>query len=100
MSAWETIFHDLASREYRKALDRYRGYSPRVFERFLKAVSDAMVKIEDDPNQWPIFREPYRWVKLQKFPYVIYFRVYSSDVVRIMAFAHSQRRPGYWMRRK
>jgi len=38
-----------------------------------------------------------RWL-LSRFPYQLIYRV-EGDVIRVYAFAHQKRRPGYWRKR-
>lgn len=100
MSTWEVGFHRLALAEFHGALNRYRSQSALATTRFVAAVDIALQKIADDPAQWPEFRPGYRWVRVHKFPYVLYFQLQGMDRVRILAVAHTKRRPGYWIRRQ
>jgi hypothetical protein len=46
-----------------------------------------------------MYRERFRWMRLRKFPFVIYYELRDPALVRIVAVAHAKRRPGYWLRR-
>jgi plasmid stabilization system protein ParE len=39
-----------------------------------------------------------RRVHLKVFPYTLHYRV-EGEVIRVFAFAHQRRRPGYWRNR-
>jgi toxin ParE1/3/4 len=95
----EVKFHRLAERELTDAELRYRGQSTRVADRFLVAVDNAIQRITADPLLCDSYLRGSRWFKLRKFPYVIYFKIKSQDRIVILAFAHQQRRPGYWIGR-
>ena len=45
-------------------------------------------------SSWVVDRE-YRRLVLERFPYIIVF-TYDEVEVRIVAFAHGRRKPGYW----
>jgi len=51
------------------------------------------------PQAGPSFRGRFRWVRLRRFPYLIYDLIIDSDRARVLAVAHARRRPGCWIRR-
>ena len=71
-----------------------------LHEAVTKAVDAAMKFIRDWPNAGaPLRRVPHdlpvRQIPVRRFPYhVVYLETPTS--IRILAFAHDQRRPGYW----
>lgn len=96
----EVMFHRLASKEYREARRRYaKQGGPRLSDRFRDEVGQAVQRIAESPESWPSFRENYRWVRLHRFPYLLYYHVLSPSRVLVLAVAHASRRPGYWLRR-
>jgi toxin ParE1/3/4 len=52
------------------------------------------------PEAWPLWRRdhPYRRRPMERFPYVIFYRVTETEV-RVLALANAKRKPGYWTRR-
>jgi plasmid stabilization system protein ParE len=92
-------FHRLASKEYRRARDHYRRISPKLGQAFVDEIDAAVQRILTAPDSWPIFRAAYRWIRVRRFPYVLYFRKVATDRILIMAVAHGRRRTGYWLRR-
>jgi hypothetical protein len=46
------------------------------------------------------FRGTIRWRRTRRFPYLLFYEVVDSSLIRIYAVAHGRRRLGYWMRRK
>src|SRR6478672_1524008 len=93
------IFHRLALAEYRRAIANYRRPDVDVARRFVSAVEDAADRIEQNPAIGSPCHGPYRWVRVRRFPYVLYYRELTPTVTLIYAVAHSRRRPGYWLRR-
>lgn len=55
--------------------------------------------IRERPLAWPAWKGgPVRRRVLQGFPYSLFFKVNTDEVV-ILAVAHHSRRPGYWIDR-
>jgi plasmid stabilization system protein ParE len=83
--------------ELDEAYVRYRSQSEVTADDFLDEVIDAFRKIEDAPELWPLDEDGrHRFFVLQRHSYVIYYRVQDNQNVRVLAVAHSARRPGYW----
>jgi len=95
----EVRFHRLAAQEYRDARDRYRRCRPGLGIDFKAEVERNVERIAANPARWLLFREPYRRVRLRRFPYAIYYHIEDPDHILILAVAHHKRRPGYWLRR-
>jgi len=63
-------------------------------------VDRSIELIESGPEQWPIFEGPVRFIRLRRFPYLLYYERVEAAVVQVLAVAHGSRRPGYWRRRR
>jgi plasmid stabilization system protein ParE len=94
------VFHHLAAREYRRAYAWYRRRSPTAAERFRDEVDRAVKQIADAPLQGAVFRGPLRWMRMRRFPYLLFYEAVDPSLIRIYAVAHGRRRLGYWLRRK
>jgi plasmid stabilization system protein ParE len=92
-----------ASAELEDAALWYESQRPRLGLEFVQAVDYALAQIA----QWPeIGRRvdgvpadvPARRVPVKRFPYhVVYLQ--WNETIRILAFAHDSREPGYWLPR-
>ena len=58
-----------------------------------------MERISGEPDALPPLGIKYRWVRVSRFPYVLVFRELTPKTVKVVAVAHTSRRPGYWRRR-
>jgi plasmid stabilization system protein ParE len=94
------LFHRLAAGEYRSARNWYRERSAEVAERFSIAVDHAVSRIAKDIDTLPVLTGQYRYVRVNRFPYILVFRLVDRDEVVVVAVAHTSRRPGYWRGRK
>lgn len=92
----EVFFQREAAREYRAARKWYAARSPRAAERFRMAVAAAVDRITALGESLPVVQRPYHVVRVKRFPYVLIFRRGISREFRVVAVAHTSRRPGYW----
>ncbi len=94
------LFDTSASREYLKAR---RWYAARAGEQIAAAFADevdrVVVRIAETPTTGTELRTHYRWARLKRFPYLIYYRLTDPATVVVLAVAHKRRRLGYWLRR-
>ena len=95
----EVRFHPEAREEYLEAIAWYLTHSDAVARAFQQEVHAAVKRIQDGPSQCPLFVDQVRWIRLHRFPYLLYFEVTSSSHVVVLAVAHANRRPGYWRSR-
>lgn len=98
----EVIFDRMASREYLRARRWYASRADeRIAEGFTHELNRILVRIAENPAAAGTeFRQRYRWVRLRRFPYLVYYRIASPDIVVVLAVAHKRRRLGYWLRRE
>ena len=90
----ELRFHPDAREEYLDAIAWYLTHSEMIARAFQQEVYEAIDRIQDGPSRWPIFADQVRWIRLRRFPYLLYFEEVSSSAVEILAVAHANRRPG------
>lgn len=93
-------FHQLADKDYDDAFKYYAERSAATALRFKEAVDAAVRRITQAPESLPRMSGPYRWVRVQRFRYILVFRPRQPDEMVVVAVAHTSRRPGYWRRRK
>jgi len=92
-------FHRLASREYHRALGWYARRSLGAARHFRDEVIRLIQRMEQDPDSGTVYRLPYRWMRVRRLPYLLYYGPYAPGEIMIYAVAHASRRPGYWLRR-
>jgi plasmid stabilization system protein ParE len=99
MTARAVVFHPLALKELRAAYWWYGRGGPPAAQRFQLAVDRVVQRIMVAAEQGAPFRQLYRWLRLYRFPYLVYYLIRDPQPVLIYAVAHARRRPGYWLRR-
>ncbi len=75
-----------------------RASSVAVAEQLLLEVAKAEQLVSEYPNAQPVVRGGFRRCLLDRFQYQLVDRV-EPDVIRVIAFAHLKRKPGYWRKR-
>jgi plasmid stabilization system protein ParE len=91
--------HPLALRELRAAYRWYARRSPTAVQRFRVAVNRVIQRIATAAEQGSPYRQRYRWLRLPRFPYLLFYEIRDPQPVLIYAVAHAGRRQGYWLRR-
>ena len=91
-------FHPQAEREYLTALDWYRERSPIAAANFESAFEQAVERIREAPQRWPIYFKEFRKYIIRRFPFSLVYQEFSLEIVAF-AVAHGRRQPGYWMDR-
>jgi plasmid stabilization system protein ParE len=93
-------FHRLAAAEYKAALAWYRVRSPKAAGDFRSEIKRVIQRLAIAPDQGTIFKGAFRWMRLRRFPYLLYYKIVSLDTVTVYAVTHGRRRLGYWLRRR
>lgn len=92
------VFDPDAKAEFLAAVQYYESCQSGLGRRFKLIVQSALQKVAETPFQYRLIHTPFRRYLLPKFPYAIIFSI-EPDHIRIIAVAHTKRKPGYWQRR-
>jgi plasmid stabilization system protein ParE len=90
--------HPDARAELRAARNWYHERSPLSAFAFAQTVNNAISRIREAPNSFPLADHGTRKFILQRFPFSVFYRIRDTEIV-IVAVAHQKRRPGYWSNR-
>jgi toxin ParE1/3/4 len=90
--------HPEAWLEIEGADNWYQQRSLDAATEFVAEVFDAIRRIREAPHRWPAYLYGTRRYVLDRFPFSIVY-LDTTELVNIVAIAHSKRRPGYWKRR-
>ena len=89
-----------ASEELTAAVRWYERQRPGLGGDFFDAIRETLDRIAETPEAGSNFSGlGARRMLVSKFPYQIVYRI-SADEIRILAFAHLKRRPGFWRHRR
>ena len=86
--------------ELREGLTYYQVHAPsEIAHDFDAKIVSALNEIGQHAERYPRWRRTnIRKLALQRFPYLIFYVDYPERI-RILAIAHTSRRPGYWKSR-
>ena len=73
--AHKLIFDPAIPDDLINALDYYEAISPTLANRFRSSVDQKLDDIAERPESFPIDIAPIRFVKIGRFPYLIFFAV-------------------------
>jgi plasmid stabilization system protein ParE len=81
----------------------YDDHRPGLGRELLAELEAVLSRVGDTPTSFPRLRDipdelEVRRCLLSRFPYGVVFTVLSK-CVRVIAFAHLKRQPGYWLTR-
>ena len=91
-------FHPEAEEEFIEAAAYYERNVPGLGERFGREVLRDIEQLLEHPELGTPIDENLRKLFLIRFPYLLIYS-FTTDVLRIVAVAHTRRRPGYWRAR-
>ncbi|MEI9896346.1 MAG: type II toxin-antitoxin system RelE/ParE family toxin [Chthoniobacter sp.] len=92
-------FHPEALEEFEEAAHYYADCQEGLEWRFVAAVENAIGRITETPERWPVFEEDVRRYLTRVFPYAILYTIEPESYVLIVAVMHCRREPGYWRHR-
>ncbi|MBV8209934.1 MAG: type II toxin-antitoxin system RelE/ParE family toxin [Burkholderiaceae bacterium] len=93
-------FHDAAQGEVLEAGRYYREHGgAEVAQRLAQEFERAYGRLLEFPEIGAIWRKATRRLPINRFPYSLVYYL-RPDEIRVIAFAHQSRRPGYWRGRR
>ncbi len=91
--------HPEALKEIEDSASFYEIRQEGLGNRFLRALNEAIRKIESHPFLYREIDDRIRKCRLLRFPYGVIYRC-EKDWIEILAIMHLKRKPGYWKYRK
>jgi len=89
--------HPDADAEFAAEVEYYDRKQPGLGDRFYQEVIACMDWIADNPKAARL-RTNYRRVNLKVFPFYVAY-VVEGDLIWVLAVAHGNTLPGYWLNR-
>lgn len=80
------------------ARDWYDAQAPGLGMRFMIEYRALVVRLAENPHQFPAVRGLSRRAGFHRFPYGLFFRI-RGDVVEVFGCFHGSRHPRHWQRR-
>ena len=94
----KVLFTEAARADIEVTRDWYGLHAPEAAARFLESLRAAVLRIGQNPLQFPAASHGTRRATLRRFPYLVLFRE-TPEAVVVVAVFHSRRNPQVWRRR-
>lgn len=78
---WAVTIRPKAREDLRRAHDWYEERRPGLGDEFLADHAEALLRLEADPERFPVYYRGFRRVLTQRFPYKIFFRIAGPNVI-------------------
>ena len=84
-----------AAQEVELAFEWYETRRSGLGVDFLRAVATAQDMLAREPEQFPLTKAPFRWIKLRRFPYGLHYRIKERTVL-VVGCLHFRQSPLRW----
>ena len=78
---WTVTIRPKAKADLRRAHDWYEERCPGLGDEFLAGHAEALLRLETDPEHFPLYYRGFRRVLTHRFPYKIFFRIVSRNII-------------------
>jgi plasmid stabilization system protein ParE len=85
---WQVSIRAAADTDLAEARDWYERKRQGLGNEFLASVADAFTRLEEAPEQFPVYYGDFRRVLTERFPYKVFFRI-EGDAVIVYRILHS-----------
>jgi toxin ParE1/3/4 len=92
------VFHPEALIEYSEAVRFYGEQRPGLAQSFIDSVENAVYRLRESPERYPVIEDDIRRCLTQSFPYGVLYTI-EPDFILILAVMHCHREPNYWKSR-
>lgn len=94
----EVIVSSAAESDFTESLCWYAERDILAANDFEQEFQRVITELQTDPESYPLYDDPYRFILMRKFPFRVIFRMDENSVI-VMAVAHASRSPDYWQTR-
>jgi plasmid stabilization system protein ParE len=89
------ILRPLAQAEFDSAANWYEQRRAGLGAAFTSAVRKVMTTIAATPDRYPAVYQDVREAAVSRYPYAVYYRIESNQVI-VLAVFHTSRDPDVW----
>lgn len=91
-------FHAEALAEINLAISRYDAERMGLGDDLAAEIDASIQRIQQNPEAYGHASRSIRRCKIRRYPYALLYRI-EREAVRVFAFSHLHRKPGYWKSR-
>lgn len=94
----QVVFLPGAARDIEEAFEWHEEQQPGLGQEFLDSLQSVIDLTVDHPYAFPVIYRDARRAPVQRFPYGLFYRVHSEQLV-VVACMHVRRNPRSWQSR-
>jgi len=87
-----------AEDELLEAIDWYEARAPGLGGELLRCVDACLLRIQRNPEAFPVVHRMTRMALVRRFPYLVLYRV-MGEFISVVAVFHAKRNPKTWKTR-
>jgi plasmid stabilization system protein ParE len=91
---WTVTIRPKAKADLRRAHDWYEERCAGLGDEFLADHAEALLRLESDPEHFPVYYRGFRRVLTHRFPYKIFFRIVGQEIIIFRILHGAQDHPG------
>jgi plasmid stabilization system protein ParE len=92
---FDVHFNPEASQDVEAAFAWYERLRSGLGDAFVRSVAAGAENLSRTPERHAVTREPFRWLKLRRFPYGLHFHIEGNKVI-ILAYLHFRQSAERW----
>lgn len=97
---YQVVLTPVAQDDFMQSLEWYSEQQVGLEERFHAAVADTIELLAKNPRLFAERRKSVRMAVLQKFPFLIFYKIEESHQrIIVLAILHQSRNPKIWLKR-
>jgi hypothetical protein len=85
--------HPAVELELAEICDYYNERVPGLGAQFVEEFDRQIQRVANTPTRWMVVERDIRRALMRRFPYVIYFRIVGTDLIRVTVIKHEKRHP-------
>ena len=90
---WIVTIRPQAKADLRNAHDWYEERCAGLGDEFLADHAETLLRLEADPERFPLYYRGFRRVLTHRFPYKIFFRIVERNIIIVRILHGAQNHP-------
>jgi len=90
---WTVTIRPEARADLQHAYDWYEDRQVGLGDEFLADHAEAFLRLEDNPERYPVYYRGFRRVLTHRFPYKIFFRIVGREIIIYRILHGAQNHP-------
>ncbi|PID89506.1 MAG: plasmid stabilization protein [Bacteroidia bacterium] len=98
MKKYKLFLNKFAEKDLKNSIEYYNEQQQGLDNEFLLEVKAVILRIENNPYQFPKIEKEARKASVNRFPFAVFF-VVKEDLISVFSIFHFSRNPNIWKNR-